>query len=258
MDAKAGKGNYSIRREAARAATAKDRRRVEVERLFVAGSAAQGAQGQSEAAVKQLTQARAGWEELADGYMADLTARLMGRTQQIPPDISAVFQELNKELTAANALAEGQKLAAKSKADSLPARTKINEALALFRAVRSKASDKALAEKVNQSGYTAPQTSNLLKAFQFFTMSGQEGHRSAQSLKPTTTSEMREHIDYVSRSLASYQEATRSTEAGITGLNQKRNLFLLRMAEVGAYGNLGGAYNRLGKPDELSNEEPAT
>lgn len=64
LNAKAEKGNYSIRRESARMATAKNKRRMEVERLFDAGMIAREAEGQVEAAIKLLTAAQVGWKEL--------------------------------------------------------------------------------------------------------------------------------------------------------------------------------------------------
>jgi CHAT domain-containing protein/uncharacterized protein HemY len=80
-DAKAEKGIYTIRREAGRAATAKDRRRVEVEQLYIAGIMA-ASQDQQDAALKQFLAAQAGWEELADGYMAEVTTLLIKRLRQ--------------------------------------------------------------------------------------------------------------------------------------------------------------------------------
>lgn len=74
FDAKAEKGNYSIRRESSRTATVKDKRRVEVERLFVEAMRARNDEGQSETAFKKFSEVLAGWRELADSYMVGLTA----------------------------------------------------------------------------------------------------------------------------------------------------------------------------------------
>lgn len=79
LDEQAARGFYTVRREVARAATARDRRRVEVERLFVEGMAARAAEGQAETALEKLSAARAGWQELADDYLAALTARVVTR-----------------------------------------------------------------------------------------------------------------------------------------------------------------------------------
>jgi CHAT domain-containing protein/Tfp pilus assembly protein PilF len=79
VDAQAEKGSYTIKREAPRAPTAKDKRRAEVERLFVAGSIGRDTKDQTEIAINQLLEAQAGWQELADSYMAELTVRQLKR-----------------------------------------------------------------------------------------------------------------------------------------------------------------------------------
>lgn len=101
FDAKAERGQYLIHREAARIATAKDRRRVDVERLFVAGITARDVRGQAETAIKELSEAKAGWEELSDNYMAELTAQQIKQLR--PSKAKSVFDEafaLFKEGTA--------------------------------------------------------------------------------------------------------------------------------------------------------------
>ncbi|MDT4967502.1 MAG: hypothetical protein QOJ64_2239, partial [Acidobacteriota bacterium] len=80
FDPKAEKGSYTIRREASRTATGEDKRRVEVERLFIEGMTARDARGQREISISKLEEAMAGWQELGDEYLAQLTAR---QVQQI-------------------------------------------------------------------------------------------------------------------------------------------------------------------------------
>lgn len=75
FDAKAGKGVYTIRREISRNATTKNKRRVEVEQLFIAGMTARDAEGQSATALKKMEEALAGWHELQDDYLTELTAK---------------------------------------------------------------------------------------------------------------------------------------------------------------------------------------
>jgi CHAT domain-containing protein/Tfp pilus assembly protein PilF len=75
FDVTAEKGNYTIKREASRTATRKDKRRVEIEWLFVEGMTARDVVGQEETAIKKFSEAQAGWQELADSYMAELTAQ---------------------------------------------------------------------------------------------------------------------------------------------------------------------------------------
>ncbi|MDQ2747213.1 MAG: tetratricopeptide repeat protein [Acidobacteriota bacterium] len=74
FDEKAEKGFYTISRIASRNATEADKRRVEVERLFVEALTARNTEGQSEIAVKKLEESLQGWRELKDEYLIDLTA----------------------------------------------------------------------------------------------------------------------------------------------------------------------------------------
>jgi CHAT domain-containing protein len=79
------RGAYSINREAARAATARDKRRAEVERSFVEGfAAARAAEGRAEDAANLLGGVLAGWKELGESYLADLTAREIQRLKLLP------------------------------------------------------------------------------------------------------------------------------------------------------------------------------
>jgi len=68
-------GKYTITLTAKRSPLAQDRRRVEVEKLFVEGMKAVSANGQEEIALAKLEKALKGWEELSDQYAADLTKR---------------------------------------------------------------------------------------------------------------------------------------------------------------------------------------
>ena len=67
-------GDYTIRREAPRKATKQDRRRVEVERLFAQAMRERSKPEGVAASIELMSQALAGWQELADNYMANLTA----------------------------------------------------------------------------------------------------------------------------------------------------------------------------------------
>jgi CHAT domain-containing protein len=77
LAAKAAPGKYAIRRQPSRTATAQDRRRVEVERIFVEGMTARGTAGGTVTATQKFTEALAGWRELADGHMFDITNLLL-------------------------------------------------------------------------------------------------------------------------------------------------------------------------------------
>lgn len=81
VDEKAGKGSYRIHREASRMATARDKRRVEVERTFMEGIAIRSTRGPAEPVIKKYSAAQAGWQELSDTYMADLAALQIKRAK---------------------------------------------------------------------------------------------------------------------------------------------------------------------------------
>lgn len=77
LDAKASAGKYSLRRETARQATATDRRRVEVERVFSEGMTAREAKGQTATAIAKLEDALKGWRELQENDLAKMTAQMV-------------------------------------------------------------------------------------------------------------------------------------------------------------------------------------
>jgi CHAT domain-containing protein/tetratricopeptide (TPR) repeat protein len=96
-DEKTTRGFYSIRRGVARKASVRERRRVEVEILFVAGITAKD----PKTALIKLEAALDGWRELSDPYLVKLTA------QQI------------KELRAKELFREGEELYSKKTRESL-------------------------------------------------------------------------------------------------------------------------------------------
>jgi CHAT domain-containing protein/Tfp pilus assembly protein PilF len=77
VDAKAPRGIYVLKREASRAQTTNDKRRVEAERVFSEGMKARDTAGEGETAVRKFSEALTIWRALADDYMGDLTARLL-------------------------------------------------------------------------------------------------------------------------------------------------------------------------------------
>ena len=82
-DAKATSGQFTIRREAMRPATERDRRRVTVEHVFADGMTALDATGpgQAEIAIQKLSEARDAWQELADTRMVEVIKLLLLRQQ---------------------------------------------------------------------------------------------------------------------------------------------------------------------------------
>ncbi|HEX8737221.1 MAG TPA: CHAT domain-containing tetratricopeptide repeat protein [Pyrinomonadaceae bacterium] len=97
-DAKVEKAAYSLRREASRAATAKDKRRVEAEGAFAEGVKAYTANGQGEIALKKFQEALAGWEELKDAEMVSFTAPLVAFAP-----VKSVLDDAFKSLSKAQA-----------------------------------------------------------------------------------------------------------------------------------------------------------
>ncbi|MGB7922026.1 MAG: CHAT domain-containing protein [Pyrinomonadaceae bacterium] len=82
FDEKAVQGSFTIRREAARTATAVDRRRVEVERSFVEAMAAQKGLSQAATALAKLEVALTGWRELKEEYLSQLTAQMIQQLKE--------------------------------------------------------------------------------------------------------------------------------------------------------------------------------
>lgn len=89
FDEEAEKGIYTIRRAVRQRATAQDKRRVEVERLFVEGMTARGTVSQSERAIAKLEESLVGWQELKDDYLVQLTAKQIQqlKASQNQPDV---------------------------------------------------------------------------------------------------------------------------------------------------------------------------
>lgn len=93
-DTKAEKSAYTIRRVIPGEATAKDKRRVAVELVFVEGVTALKTAGQAEVSIRKLEEALAGWQELADSEMAKLTAQYVD------------FQKMNQMLMGGHTLVQ--------------------------------------------------------------------------------------------------------------------------------------------------------
>ena len=241
LNPKAEKGGYAIRREPSRVVTMKDKRRVEVERMFAEGIVRLGVKGQEDSALKQLSQAVAGWEELADGYMVALTAKEV---------ITRGFS--NQLLTAQSLLEKGQTQSVKSKADSLAARHTLNDSLNIFRALSVNLADSALEEKASRLGSLSQQTSNYLKALRFFSKQGEGLSLSGIAQTYYNLGGWQENIDYQKLSVVAYEDAIKLlTSSNIVGLNQEQNLFNLRSAKASSLEIIGGILNtRLGKPEE--------
>jgi CHAT domain-containing protein/Tfp pilus assembly protein PilF len=78
-DKKTDGGNYLVSHKVSPEASPSDRRRVEVENLFMEGIKARATDGQAETAIKKFSEALTGWQELNDQFMADATKLLVVR-----------------------------------------------------------------------------------------------------------------------------------------------------------------------------------
>ncbi|MCU1266176.1 MAG: hypothetical protein JWM21_2494 [Acidobacteria bacterium] len=244
-DSKAGKGSYSIGREAPHAATAKDRRRVEVERLFAQGIAEVMIKGEEETALKELSEAEAGWKDLADDYMEKLTAQTA---------LQIIVNELNKDLqTAGSLLRQGQRLSSNSKADSLTARAKLNEALKASLSLNAKLNDSALVEKASRLGAMSQQILNSLNDLRFLSKLNEGLSLNAIGQTYFNASERQEWVDYLKLSLVAYEDAIKllhESNSPALNRNQKQYLLSLKDNEAGVLGNIGAALDTLGRPEE--------
>lgn len=129
-DAKATKGSYVIKREPSRTATVEDRRRVEVERLFVEATQAMTKQDRSDATLTKLEAALKGWQELGDPYLASRTLWMKA--------LALYYQ--------------GRKLLNEGKPQpTLAARAKYLEALEALRGLYTRLTDQPLSVSLSQS-----------------------------------------------------------------------------------------------------------
>jgi len=250
VDAKAARGDYSIRRESPRVATAQDKRRVAIERLFVEGMTARDTAGQADAAITKLEAALAGWRELDDRPLAELTVQQVRRIK-INKYNELLFGELFRDVNKAQKiLMEGQRLTRTSEADALPARAKLNEALVMFRALDAKISDNALLERVKQTGEIAPKLLETRNLIRLSAKNGAAVSLGAISQTHNNRKEWQESIDFMKLALAGYREILMDEVLNSDG-SLKENIFSLRELEASALGDMGGKIDIfLGKREE--------
>jgi CHAT domain-containing protein/tetratricopeptide (TPR) repeat protein len=222
LDAKVEKGTYSIRSEASRHATPADKKRVEIERLFVEGMKAASTESQTDSALAKLEEALKGWHELGDVYLTELTERqvkginLKARTKAVIAEFSAPI----------NLVAEGRKLLHQGTSESvLAARTKFAEAVEASRRFSKKLNDGTLSEllttkdiqidwKVITKGNEADALSALGSTYIFF-KEWQEGVTYDKSAL-AVLQEMRQDPEiFASKSFNSYPFPFKASEAAL-------------------------------------------
>jgi CHAT domain-containing protein len=247
LDAEAGKGIYVINRASPRAATERDKRRIQVERVFVEGIEARDKEGQAELSIAKLEEALKGWQELDDGYLTELTSKSVKNLKD--NEHTAAFIKLYEELNKASAvLDEGSALALKSKADSLSARAKINEALTLYRALDAKVNDKVFVEKINQAGAASQKSLNHLKFLQFHVKVGETSCLDRLAQTHYNLSEWQEQIDYLNLAFAGYQKIV--ADKSFISVAQPQILQNIKILEAGALRQVGDSLDALGKSEE--------
>jgi CHAT domain-containing protein/tetratricopeptide (TPR) repeat protein len=138
------KGIYTIKREASRTATEKDKRRVEVERVFVEGITASIIAGQGEAAVNKLGDALKGWQELGDNYLSGLTKQSYDITSDLL-FLSKIEVPIKKGLATQKLFKQG------TPASLLQARNELNEALKLYREFIDELNNRAFSKTVQNT-----------------------------------------------------------------------------------------------------------
>ncbi|HEY0173820.1 MAG TPA: CHAT domain-containing protein [Pyrinomonadaceae bacterium] len=235
--ARAEKGAYSLRREESRPATSKDRRRVEVERLFAEGVAALGVKGREREGFRMLAEAEAGWGELADEDLRKLTIQLV------------VISELRE---AQGTLSEGQQLLGRSRADAPAARAKLDEALRMFRALRTKLASKEMAEMARSPGEPSRPLLGYLDALRLLSMQGEALALDGTAQTHRNLGEYGRQVEYLKLALAAYEEAIKFVEASANpNIDKKRELVPLKSVRVAALTNLASTLtNNFGRYDE--------
>lgn len=248
-DAKAERGDYTLRRETPRAATAQDRRRVAVERVFVEGVTALSTAGQADAAIAKLETALAGWRELGDSPLAELTARQVNALK-LNKQIAALFGGLYADTgKAQNLLKEGQRLMVKSQADSLAARAKFNEALAIFRALKPRLEDQVLLDQINRIGGIASQLEEHRTQLRLVVKSGEGLCFNGISQTHYNLKEAQEGVDFLKLAVAAYREALRDEKLSVGAFRE--SWLSLKGVEASSLGDLAGRLDtNLGKRDE--------
>jgi CHAT domain-containing protein len=242
FDSKAEKGIYAIRREVPRTATPKDQRRVKVEQLFVAGIAARDAGGQAEIAIRKLADALAGWDELGDKYLVELTAATLA---------SLRLQDLNNELqVAGRTLGEGQRLSVRSKQDLIPGRAKLIEALDELRLLNSKLTDKTLLETIAKSGAKSEEFLNSLKTQQFSARLYEGVSLDGIALAYHNAGEWQKSVDYEKLAIAVHDDVFQSFKNFNGGPNHQVLLLALQSSIAQDFLTLGQRHRILGQRDE--------
>ena len=165
LDANVEKGNYNLARATSREATAQDKRRVEIEKLFVEGVTARDAK-QTEVALEKLKVALVGWQELKDDYLTELTEQQIKQLVEAKPQITdplvkSFVERVNQIIPMLN---EGQKFLNLVTTDgNVKAEARFLEALELSKTLYRESEDEKLLANISQTGYAKADWQFLIK-----------------------------------------------------------------------------------------------
>jgi CHAT domain-containing protein/tetratricopeptide (TPR) repeat protein len=137
----------------------------------------------------------------------------------------------------------------KSQADSLAARAKLNEALAMYRALEPRLADQALLEQINRMGGNAAQLEESRNQLRLLVKSGQGLCLNGISQTHYNLLEAQEGVEFLKLAVAAYREvlADEKLRAG----KLRESWLSVKAVEASALGDLAGRLdNSLGKRDE--------
>ncbi len=233
-EAKANKGVYTISRGASRDATAKDRQRVAVERLFFEGMMAGDSEEQVEAAIEKLEEAFHGWQELKDRYLSELTKNKVEEFKRYQAE--SIFLEVK---------ISDQQGTLESKQAALP---KLEKARKLYREISDRESE---ADCLHWLGVYYFSLGEMQKALEYFdqalTLRKLLGDKDR---KATTLNEIGEVYD----SLGEKRKALEFYDRAMPLFNLVGD----KRGEATALKNIGSVYNSIGETQKaLANYDQA-
>jgi CHAT domain-containing protein/tetratricopeptide (TPR) repeat protein len=137
----------------------------------------------------------------------------------------------------------------KSQADSLAARAKLNEALAMYRALEPRLADQSLLEQINRMGGSAAQLEEARNQLRLLVKSGQGLCLNGISQTHYNLSEAQEGVEFLKLAVAAYREVLRDEK--LRAGKFRESWLSVKAVEASALGDLAGRLDtNLGKRDE--------
>lgn len=243
LEAKAAQGSYSVQRNESRAATALDRRRVEIERLFANGVADLANKDRRVLGLEEASEAERGWEELHDQTMLELT---------VAAEVGSSLQDLNGELRRVQVvLQEGQTLSNSSKSNSTAAEAKLSEALALTRLLALKLADPRLVERIGRVGANSGLYLSSLRRLQLLAELNEGLSLDAIGTNNFNVGEWQQAVDNSRNSISVYDDAVRRFGNPNDKANQETQILsAVRVGAAHKFINIGQMLKKLGQRQE--------